>query len=263
MTDTSQPGARPSKTVLLTGRVQELKTWPEFFDAISDGRKTFDVRVEDNRTFEAGDLLHFKEWNPLRLEYTGREMFRYVDYLMRGGMWGIDERTVIMSLKEAGNKPPSNETDVGGNALVMAYELLASARAELPDPDFIPEEERENRVRNLGERIDAWLSVTDYDKARASSETNVHPDTTRLNWLEAKPDRFANIDRITSVNSKFNGYATLREAIDNAAALKANEPPLCVFRTGCQHPDTCKQSGLCESEFAKNVRKADAENGRA
>lgn len=43
-----------------------------------------------------------------------------------------------------------------------------------------------------------------------------HPDTMRLDWLQAKPDEFANIDRITSVTGKFNGHSTLREAIDHA-----------------------------------------------
>lgn len=53
-------------------------------------------------------------------------------------------------------------------SLAMAYELLAAARAELPDPDFVPEEDQEIKLRKLEERIDAWLSVTDYEKARKS-----------------------------------------------------------------------------------------------
>lgn len=37
-------------------------------------------------------------------------------------------------------------------------------------------------------------------------------------------------------------------------------PPPCVFRTGCQHPDACIQAAQCESDFAKNLRKAASES---
>ena len=39
-------------------------------------------------------------------------------------------------------------------------------------------------------------------------------DVERIDWLEKYRDGYANIDRITSVNGKFNGFASLREAID-------------------------------------------------
>lgn len=58
----------------------------------------------------------------------------------------------------------------GSDKQVMEYELLAAARSELPDPDFIPDPECEDRVRRLRERIDAYLSVTDYMKLRASND---------------------------------------------------------------------------------------------
>ena len=41
-------------------------------------------------------------------------------------------------------------------------------------------------------------------------------DTARLNWLETQDGRFANIDRITSVNGTFNRLPSLRAAIDEA-----------------------------------------------
>lgn len=46
-------------------------------------------------------------------------------------------------------------------------------------------------------------------------------------------------------------------------ALTAAPIPPCVFRTGCQSPEVCKQAGQCESDFAKNLRKAASENGSA
>lgn len=60
---------------------------------------------------------------------------------------------------DTGNKQDAHETN---GQQIAAYELLAAALAELPDPDFVPEEEREDRLRRLRERIDAHLAVTDY-----------------------------------------------------------------------------------------------------
>lgn len=41
----------------------DLKCWPEFFDAIADGRKTFEVRKND-RGFQAGDRLVLRKYTP-------------------------------------------------------------------------------------------------------------------------------------------------------------------------------------------------------
>lgn len=47
---------------------------------------------------------------------------------------------------------------------------------------------------------------------------------------------------------------------DQPCHQKAVAPiPPCVFRTGCQSPEACKQAGQCESDFAKNLRKAASE----
>lgn len=41
----------------------DLKCWPEYFEAIHDGRKTFEVRKND-RGYQAGDILDLHEWDP-------------------------------------------------------------------------------------------------------------------------------------------------------------------------------------------------------
>ncbi|KKL99871.1 hypothetical protein LCGC14_1810140, partial [marine sediment metagenome] len=48
----------------------ELKTWPEFFNDVWSGDKTFELRIDD-KGFRAGDLLKFREWSNVRV-YTGR-----------------------------------------------------------------------------------------------------------------------------------------------------------------------------------------------
>lgn len=40
-----------------------LKVIPPYFDALADGRKTFEVRKND-RAYQAGDVLLLREWHP-------------------------------------------------------------------------------------------------------------------------------------------------------------------------------------------------------
>lgn len=85
------------------GNVHHLKTWPEPFQAILDGRKTFEYR-KDDRGFEKGDLLLLREWVPECDDqcpagrYTGREVRFRVDYMLRGPQFGIPEGYCIISL---------------------------------------------------------------------------------------------------------------------------------------------------------------------
>jgi hypothetical protein len=43
--------------------VHELKCWPEYYDAIADGRKRFELRMDDRR-FAVGDILVLEKWKP-------------------------------------------------------------------------------------------------------------------------------------------------------------------------------------------------------
>ena len=49
----------------------EKKVWPEYFQEILDGKKTFELRLNDFDIKE-GDTLVLKEWNPETKDYTGR-----------------------------------------------------------------------------------------------------------------------------------------------------------------------------------------------
>lgn len=48
----------------------DLKTWPVYWDAIADGRKTFEVRRNDDRGFNAGDEVLLRNYDPEKGAYV-------------------------------------------------------------------------------------------------------------------------------------------------------------------------------------------------
>ena len=61
-------------------RLHDLKCWPEYFEAVDDGRKGFEVR-ENDRDFATGDYLLLREWTPqFESCYTGRWLIAHIGY---------------------------------------------------------------------------------------------------------------------------------------------------------------------------------------
>jgi hypothetical protein len=115
---------RPSTTV---AKEHELKTWPGPFQAVLDGVKRYEIRVDD-RGFAVGDVLHLREWVPHRKtidrarldttnasslstdttgsrfyvvepHYTGRSLRVRVVYMTPGGAWGLPKNLCVMSIE--------------------------------------------------------------------------------------------------------------------------------------------------------------------
>lgn len=63
------------------GRIHELKTWTSYYAAVESGKKTFEVRLND-RDFRVGDVLRLREWSVESGDYTGRECWRTVTYVL-------------------------------------------------------------------------------------------------------------------------------------------------------------------------------------
>jgi ASC-1-like (ASCH) protein len=79
--------------------IHELKIWPEYFEEVFMGHKTFEVRKAD-RPFAKGDTLILKEWDVNLRQYSGREMARTITYILEGGqIAGIDIGFVVMSIQ--------------------------------------------------------------------------------------------------------------------------------------------------------------------
>lgn len=58
-----------------------LKIWPDFFTALVDGDKNFELRKND-RSFQVGDILHLREYDPVTKTYSGHEAVRWVTYVL-------------------------------------------------------------------------------------------------------------------------------------------------------------------------------------
>jgi hypothetical protein len=72
----------------------DLKCWPEYYQAIADGRKMHEVRQND-RDFRVGDRLRLHEWDPVTRRASGRQLVRSVTYI---GTWDQKPGNVVMSL---------------------------------------------------------------------------------------------------------------------------------------------------------------------
>lgn len=75
----------------------ELKTWPEYFQAICEGRKWHEIRKAD-RPFCCGDTLYLREWDPETQEYSGRSLRVKISYISCGGNFGIPPDLFVMSI---------------------------------------------------------------------------------------------------------------------------------------------------------------------
>ena len=77
--------------------IHELKCWPEPFQAIWEGKKTYELRKND-RDFQVGDFLQLEEYNPASGQYSGRCLRVRVTYLTSNGAWGLPEDMCILAI---------------------------------------------------------------------------------------------------------------------------------------------------------------------
>ena len=78
--------------------IHELKTHTDYFNQVAIGRKHFEVRKND-RDYQSGDILHLKNFCPESKEYKYGYVLAEVEYILKGGQFGIEEGFVVMSIK--------------------------------------------------------------------------------------------------------------------------------------------------------------------
>ena len=76
--------------------IVEKKCWPKYFQQIVDGKKTFDLRINDFHINE-GDILLLREWDPKTKDYTGCKLEKIVGYV---GKWKIEDLAKFGSMEQ-------------------------------------------------------------------------------------------------------------------------------------------------------------------
>lgn len=95
------------KLVVIEETTIELKSWPQFFQAIKGGYKTHDLRRKD-REFYSGQELVLKEFDPNKGEYTGDSVRVEVTYITSNefpcaySSHALDNDYCILSLRVIG-----------------------------------------------------------------------------------------------------------------------------------------------------------------
>lgn len=94
-----------------------LKTWPQYWDAVHSGDKTFEVR-RDDRGFQKGDIVELVRHNGQRIihqtviceidELADHDLYdplirestirKRITYVLTGGQFGIEPGFVVLGL---------------------------------------------------------------------------------------------------------------------------------------------------------------------
>lgn len=87
----------------------KLKILPQYFQAVQEGTKTFEIR-ENDRGFKVGDTIILKEYGEvlnrfnsnIEKGYTGQEITKEITYILEGEQYGLVEGYCILGLKQEG-----------------------------------------------------------------------------------------------------------------------------------------------------------------
>lgn len=61
-------------------KIHELKILPKYYEPVLHKLKTFEIRKND-RGFAVGDELILKEFEPIKAEYTGRQIRQEICFI--------------------------------------------------------------------------------------------------------------------------------------------------------------------------------------
>lgn len=84
-----------------------LKCWPEYFELITSGVKTFELRKND-RNFQESDTIQLMEWDNKKQIFTAMQIDLIITYVLKGAKkedpnyFGIEDGYVILGIREFG-----------------------------------------------------------------------------------------------------------------------------------------------------------------
>ena len=73
----------------------KLKTWPEYFNAVEDGKKKFEIRSTEDRKFYYGEHILLEEWDPETKQYSGKWIHVIVTYVTAPDCPFLPENTCV------------------------------------------------------------------------------------------------------------------------------------------------------------------------
>lgn len=76
-------------------KVHELKCDPKYFQAIYNGVKSFEIRIND-RNFLVGDSLYLREYNRETQCYSGRYVIKRITYIVSD--YGLPDNIIVMAI---------------------------------------------------------------------------------------------------------------------------------------------------------------------
>ncbi|WP_268848122.1 DUF3850 domain-containing protein [Flavobacterium aestivum] len=76
----------------------ELKIHPQFYKDVLLGVKKVEVRKND-RNYQENDLLILNEFDPKKEKYTGGQIKRRVDYIIKDVL-GLDPEYVVLQISK-------------------------------------------------------------------------------------------------------------------------------------------------------------------
>lgn len=152
----------------------ELKIWGVFFNAVINGKKTFEIRKMD-RDYKVGDYLHLREFNREAQKFTGREVRALITYIYASDDY-LAPGYAVLGMKLCSDRPKSAEL----------FEYAEDSQPGSMSREFIKE------IINLNEKVEVDRHfrthlMTELDSFRAKLNPQLQGDLDKiLLKLEAK-----------------------------------------------------------------------------
>lgn len=133
----------------------ELKILPEYFQAVWDGVKTFELR-KDDRDYQRGDILVLREWDGEK--YTGSGLRVKVTYVLRGAeKYGLKDGYVVIGIRHIVDRTDLEPQTNYDRIKAMSVEEMAEFFFEIGDDIAIYYSTKANYEVKYPVSANGWL----------------------------------------------------------------------------------------------------------